>query len=177
MAVCVSNSWGNSSRALVRQNCLGTTSGTFRRPHHFPCGRGDSYIRWAVVPLDEEPQRFIRLRRWSLTFGASFSLSLPHSFNSSCKSASSLPREPHNTQAPYVYLSSTRVPYSPKKITHTVAYMIQLTYPTTLFPQCALMDFVALHQVVWLRYADGPGPPAWTLEKAGFDQSALLLPS
>jgi hypothetical protein len=43
----------------------------------------------------------------------------------------------------------------------------------SLLPQYGMTAFVSLHQDVWSRYSGGSGAPAWTLEAAGFDLSAL----
>ncbi|KAG8938934.1 hypothetical protein FRC04_007323, partial [Tulasnella sp. 424] len=52
-------------------------------------------------------------------------------------------------------------------------YLTYLRAILSLLPQFGMTAFVSMHQDVWSRFSGGSGAPAWTLELAGFDLTAL----
>ncbi|KAF5384366.1 hypothetical protein D9615_003481 [Tricholomella constricta] len=56
---------------------------------------------------------------------------------------------------------------------YDMEYLTYVRNLLSLLPQYGLTAFVSIHQDVWSRYSGGSGAPAWTLELAGFDLSAL----
>ncbi|KAG8960324.1 hypothetical protein FRC05_006980 [Tulasnella sp. 425] len=70
----------------------------------------------------------------------------------------------------YVYLEGVGARWT-RPIRHRIPNLLRAIL--SLLPQFGMTAFVSMHQDVWSRFSGGSGAPAWTLELAGFDLTAL----
>ena len=172
--MCVSASRGISRRALIVKTLCGRLPTRSNDHTTFPAGLGIVTFVGRSYPLDEALQHFARLRRWGLTFSASFSHSIPHTFLTPLISLFPHYLEGHITRRPFPLLASRM-----RVKNHAYKWHIRYILPVIprYSPNAPSRTSSHFTRTSGRATPTGPAPPTWMLEHVGFDKSALLSSS